>query len=141
VAETPYLEVFGHEEVRTRLTRAVERGLLPQSLLLYGPRGVGKQRLALWIAAALNCSNGPPRPCGGCRSCRLVGRLEHPDVHWFFPMTRPKGSTSPDRLERVLEDQRAEALEERRADPLYVEETAGVTGIYVAVVGVMRKLC
>lgn len=140
MAEAPYLEVFGHEDIRTRLARAVERGSLPQSLLLHGPRGVGKQRLALWVAAALNCSSGPPRPCGKCRSCRLVGRLEHPDVHWFFPLTRPKGSSSPERLESKLEDQRAEALQERRADPLYVEDTEGATGIYVAVVGTMRRL-
>ncbi|NIQ52963.1 MAG: DNA polymerase III subunit delta, partial [Gammaproteobacteria bacterium] len=69
--------------------RAIAEGRFPQSLLLYGPRGVGKQRLAIWAAAALDCRGAETPPCGACRSCRLAGRLEHPDIHWFFPLRRP----------------------------------------------------
>ncbi len=140
MADSDYLDVFGHEEIRQRLSRAVEQGRLPQSLLLYGPRGVGKQRLGLWTAAALNCRGASPRPCGTCHSCRLAGRLQHPDIHWFFPMPRPKRATGPDQLRQKLEDQRAAALAERRENRLYLSEEEGPTGIYVGAVHTMRAV-
>jgi DNA polymerase-3 subunit delta' len=138
VADSGYLVVFGHEEIRLRLSRAAEQGRLPQSLLLYGPRGVGKQRLGLWTAAALNCRGPSPRPCGSCHSCRLAGQLQHPDIHWFFPMPRPKRATGPDQLRQKLEDQRAAVLAERRANRLYLSAEEGPTGIYVGAVHTMR---
>lgn len=140
MADAGYLDLFGHDELRRRLARAVERGRLAQSLLLYGPRGVGKQRLALWTAATLNCHGAETRPCGACSSCRLSARLEHPDIHWFFPGPRPRRATSPEQLRQKLEDQRADALEQRRANRLYVEEDEGATGIYIGAVHTMRRL-
>ncbi|MGD2155173.1 MAG: DNA polymerase III subunit [Gemmatimonadales bacterium] len=140
MAEPGYLAVFGHEEIRERLARSASLGRLPQSLLLHGPRGVGKQRLALWTAAALNCSAEDDRPCGSCRSCRLSARLEHPDINWFFPLPRPKRASGVQQLRQKLEDLRAAALEERRANPFYLEDEEGATGIYVAAVRTMRRL-
>lgn len=140
MADVEYLQIAGHEAIRQRLARAAEQGRLPQSLLLYGPRGVGKQRLGLWTAAALNCQGAPPRPCGACHSCRLAGGLQHPDIHWFFPLPRPKRASGQDQLRQKLEDQRAAALAERRANPFYLHDDEGPTGIYVGAVHTMRRL-
>ncbi len=140
MAEAGYLDLFGHDELRRRLSRAVERGRLAQSLLLHGPRGVGKQRLALWTAATLNCLGTATPPCGACSNCRLSARLEHPDIHWFFPGPRPRRATSPEQLRQKLEDQRADALEQRRANRLYLEEEEGARGIYIGAVHTMRRL-
>ncbi len=140
MAEAGYLDVFGHEDLQLRLARALERGRLAQSLLFYGPRGVGKQRLALWTAAAINCRGDSARPCGACHACRLCDRLEHPDVHWFFPGPRPRRATSPEQLQQKMEEQRAEALEQRRANRHYLEEEEGATGIYIGAVHTMRRL-
>lgn len=140
MAEPTYLRLQGHDELRDRLATAVLRGRLPRSLLLHGAPGIGKQRLAIWLAAALQCSGEARPPCGRCRACRLVGELEHPDVHWFFPVPRPRRASSPDRLEEKLEDIRAEILEERRRDAAYLEDRESTTGIYVGVVRIMRRL-
>ncbi len=135
-----YLKVFGHGELARRLATAVAAERLPQSLILQGPRGVGKQRLALWTAAALNCSGASERPCGDCQSCRLAARLEHPDIHWFFPLPRPKRVSGADKLEAKLEEARAEALNVRRSNTFYLDEAEEATGIYVGAVGTMRRL-
>ncbi|UCC73301.1 MAG: hypothetical protein JSV86_01670 [Gemmatimonadota bacterium] len=140
MAEPGYLAVFGHEEIRERLARAAVLGRLPQSLLLHGTRGVGKQRLALWTATALVCRSDGERPCGTCRACRLSARLEHPDVNWFFPLPRPKRVSGAQQLREKLEDLRAAALAERRANLRYLDGEEGATGIYVGAVHTMRRL-
>jgi DNA polymerase III delta' subunit len=63
------------------------RGGAPGAVLLVGPVGVGKTTLALDLAAGLLCTDEDPaaRPCGMCRSCRLVASGVHPDVHRLGP--------------------------------------------------------
>ena len=127
--------LVGHGDLRRRLAEAADAGRLPQSLLFHGPEGVGKQRLALWLGRRLLCGRGG---CGECRSCRLADRLEHPDLHWFFPLSRPTGTSSREKLREKLEEARMEALEERRSEPLAVRDPDGATGIYLAAVEEMR---
>src|SRR2546425_7388951 len=77
----PIPPLYGHEGIRNRLVGAIASGRLPQSLLLEGPRGVGKQRLALWLAQALVCEDrdkGKGEGCGACQHCKLVLSLSHP---------------------------------------------------------------
>ena len=80
----------GHRDVRDRLSAAVAASRLPQVLLVTGAQGIGKQRLALWLAELLLCERGGPEPCGECGNCRRVQGLVHPDVHWLVPIPRPK---------------------------------------------------
>ena len=113
--------VYGHGEVRRTLAAAYRAGNLPQSLLIHGPAGVGKERLALWLAQMLVCETPAEdgAACGRCQSCRMVERLEHPDVHWFFPLPRPDAAT-PEKLRDKLEEARGAELAARRADPFHV---------------------
>src|SRR5207247_2012299 len=82
----PIPPLYAHEGIRHRLVGAIASGRLPQALLFEGPTGVGKQRLALWLAQALMCDAGLGEGCGKCQHCRLVLTLSHPDVHWFVPL-------------------------------------------------------
>lgn len=132
-------ELCGHAELLDRFRVAGAGGRLPQSLLLHGPDGVGKQRLAVWIGALVLCHRDPAeRPCGDCQSCRMVARLQHPDLHWFFPLPRPKGSHTPTKLRQLLEEAREEELALRREDPLAVSEIDASGSIYLAMVDELR---
>jgi DNA polymerase-3 subunit delta' len=86
---------------------------LPQVILITGPAGVGKQRLALWLAQLVLCERSTDEPCGQCRSCHLVQNLSHADLHWFVPMARPKAS-DPDKQVEEAAEQLADLIEERR---------------------------
>jgi DNA polymerase-3 subunit delta' len=59
----------------------------PQALLLVGPGSVGKTTLALDLAAGILCHAEDPgdRPCGSCRSCRLIDAGAHQDLHRLAP--------------------------------------------------------
>lgn len=110
--------LIGHSDARRRLGQALAAGRLPQVLLVTGPVGVGKQRLALWLAQLVLCEQPDGEPCGRCRACRLVEELAHPDLHWFVPILRPK-ATDPDKQVAEAAEILAEAMEERRKQPLY----------------------
>jgi DNA polymerase-3 subunit delta' len=129
----PIVPLYGHEILRARLIGGVARGGLPASLLLHGPRGVGKQRLALWIAQALICSSpgDQSEPCGRCQGCRYALGLAHPDVHWFFP--RPRLKDSDPTTAEVLADY-ADGINERLKSSGLYAPPSGTEGIYVATV-------
>ncbi|MGH7650372.1 MAG: hypothetical protein ACREMS_00875 [Gemmatimonadaceae bacterium] len=126
----PIVDLYGHEPLRQRLSASAVAGTLPASILLQGPRGVGKQRLAIWLAELVLCTKENP-PCGTCISCRYVRELTHPDLHWVFPRPRLKDA-DPD-LEQVRDDY-AEAIAERVGNFGLYAAPSGSEGIYVATV-------
>lgn len=126
----PLLPLHGHAALRQRLGDAIARDALPGSLLLHGPRGVGKQRLALWLAQRLLCTGPEPRPCGSCQSCRYAVTGGHPDIHWYFPRPRLKDSDASH--EDVRDDYR-EAIGERAKTGAY-PPPAPTDALYVATV-------
>jgi len=128
------VDLYGHKDLRERLLKSLAASTLPASILFHGPRGTGKQRLALWLAQALLCTNENP-PCCSCQSCSYLGSLTHPDLHWVFPRPRLKDA---DNLEDIRDDY-AEAIAERaKAAGLY-PPPSGSEGIFVATVRTLVK--
>jgi DNA polymerase III subunit delta' len=117
----PIPPLYGHEGIRNRLVGAIASGRLPQALLFEGPQGVGKQRLALWLAQALVCENpSAAGGCGTCQGCRLVLSLSHPDVHWFVPLEPSRsGSADADKQVDLVREALGEEMAERREHPLW----------------------
>ena len=131
--------VVGHQDVLRVLPQAHARGSLPSTLLRHGPKGVGKQRVALWLARLLVCeAPAADGPCQSCASCRMALGVEHPDLHWYFPIARPKG-VSGERLVGALEDARTKGLAERRAEPLRASYDNELRGLYLGVVRNIRS--
>jgi len=131
---------WGHRPLLHALARARQRESLPGALLIHGARGVGKQHLALWLGRLLLCrAPGPEGPCESCSSCHLAGKVEHPDLHWYFPLPRPKGASTPEKLARALEDARAEALKELRLHPLKPLRAEGPRSLYLAAARNLRR--
>jgi DNA polymerase-3 subunit delta' len=121
--------LYGHDALRQRLLEKVRAGTLPQSLLLHGPPGVGKQRLALWLGQLLLCRTGAP--CGSCQHCRYALALVHPDLTWIFPRPRPRDS---DRDADDVKEDLAEATSARAASHGLYAPPPGSDGIFVATI-------
>jgi DNA polymerase-3 subunit delta' len=91
---------------------------MPQVLLFEGAEGIGRQRVALWLAQLLFCERKDPEPCGTCRPCRLVKELGHADLHWIVPVLRPKATDVDKQVDEAAE-LIGEIIAERRKNPLY----------------------
>jgi DNA polymerase-3 subunit delta' len=74
------------DAVARTLGAMLRSGRLPSTLMFTGPDGAGKELMAVWLAARLNCTD-TENPCGGaCASCAKLRHLEHPDVHLIHPV-------------------------------------------------------
>lgn len=131
----PIVDIYGHQKLRQRLAKSIVSGKLPGSILFHGPRGAGKQRLALWLAQTLLCDRDNP-PCGACQSCRYFVELAHPDLHWIFPRPRLKDS-DPD-LDEVRDDY-ADAIKARKEDSGLYAAPSGSEGIFISGVRMLVK--
>lgn len=126
----------GHHAVRSQLADSVATDRLPQVLLMTGPRGVGKQRLALWLGQLLLCERPGVEPCGTCTACAQVLGLVHPDLHWFVPVAPLKGDADK-QMEEAASSLEA-IMAERRVSPLWTAPE-GTTAHYVACARLIQR--
>ena len=82
--------VIGQSAVKERLLEDLRADRVPHALMFTGPAGSGKLALAVGFAQALLCQHPGEdgRPCGECSSCKMAAKLEHPDLHFTFPIVR-----------------------------------------------------
>ncbi len=80
--------MFPQKLMFDRLTARFVENSLPASLLLTGPRGVGKWSVAFELARRITCAQpGSTHGCGVCASCRQLDQFAHPDVQFLFPLS------------------------------------------------------
>ena len=82
-----FREIIGQEEVKQKLRLAVREGRVPHAQLFTGMSGIGKLQLALAYAQYLNCPHRTDEDsCGTCPTCMQYQHLQHPDLHFVFPL-------------------------------------------------------
>jgi DNA polymerase III subunit delta' len=74
--------VYGHDWAVEHLRKGLANRRNRHAYLITGPESVGKDTLARAFAQTLNCTHEDEtvRPCGECRSCKLIGSGNHPDL-------------------------------------------------------------
>ena len=96
-----FRDIIGQEEVKRQLRASVREGRIPHAQLFTGISGIGKLQLALAYAQYLNCPNRTEEDsCGVCPTCLQHQHLQHPDLHFAFPIVKTDaGDTCNDFLE------------------------------------------
>ncbi len=72
--------IIGHEWALEHLERSMQQDQLSHAYLFAGPPEIGKARLALRLAQALNCEGQQGVPCLQCKACQRIERRNYPDV-------------------------------------------------------------
>ena len=84
-----FCEIIGQDEIKKLLRQAVRDGRIAHAQLFTGISGVGKLGLALAYAQYIACPNKTNEDsCGVCPSCLQYQKLQHPDLHFAFPIVK-----------------------------------------------------
>lgn len=82
-----FKDIIGQEAIKHQLRSSVQEGRIPHAQLFTGISGIGKLQLALAYAQYLNCPNRTAEDsCGVCPTCLQYQHLQHPDLHFVFPI-------------------------------------------------------
>lgn len=89
-----FKDIIGQEAVKNRLRAAAQEGRVPHAMLFTGQAGVGKLPMAIAFAQYLACPNRTAEDsCGHCPTCLQYQKLQHPDIHFAYPIVKPEGKT------------------------------------------------
>jgi DNA polymerase-3 subunit delta' len=100
-------DIVGAEQTVSTLRRMVSADQVPHALLLSGPSQVGKARLAMELACALNCQGD------GCRQCARIRAGKHADVEIVAPgglTLNPSTDSTNDRVISIGQIRRIQML-------------------------------
>jgi DNA polymerase-3 subunit delta' len=86
----PLSEIVGHQQQLETLRQSLARNRLHHAWLFVGPEGVGKRKVALSLAMAVQCSERIGDFCGSCIHCTQVRNGHHPDIRLLEPLPGKK---------------------------------------------------
>ncbi len=84
-----FKDVVGQDELKAHLIQEVNQGKISHAQMFLGNAGFGGLPLAMAFVQYLFCENKQPKDsCGECNSCRKVRDMQHPDLHFSFPVVQ-----------------------------------------------------
>lgn len=84
-----FSDVIGHTALKEHLARSVDSGRISHAQLFTGISGAGTLPLAIAYAQYIHCHNRQNGDsCGLCPACQQIEALEHPDLHFVYPVNK-----------------------------------------------------
>ena len=84
-----FRDIIGQDEVKRQLRLSVNEGRIAHAQLFAGMEGIGKLQLAIAYAQYINCPyRTEDDSCGVCPTCLQFQQLQHPDLHFVFPIVK-----------------------------------------------------
>lgn len=82
-----FKDIIGREELKEHLRHTVQNKRISHAQMFLAKEGNGGIPLAIAYARYILCENKTEDDsCGSCRNCIRMDKLEHPDVHFSFPV-------------------------------------------------------
>lgn len=84
-----FKDIIGQEEIKQHLIQSAREGRIPHAQLFTGVEGNGKLALAVAYCQYIACEHPKEHDsCGECPSCLKFKQLQHPDLHFVYPIVR-----------------------------------------------------
>ncbi len=84
-----FKDVIGQKELKSHLIKEILDDKVSHAQLFLGNSGYGSLPMALAFVQYLFCENKQETDsCGVCPSCRKTMELQHPDLHFSFPVVQ-----------------------------------------------------
>lgn len=82
-----FSQVIGQQDLKQKIIYLINEGKLPHAINLLGNEGTGNLAMALAMTQYLHCKQKTEiDSCGTCSSCVKMKKMQHPDVHFSFPV-------------------------------------------------------
>ena len=102
-----FKSILGQSQPKKILTNALQNSSIAHAYLFYGQESIGKKKLAIALAKALNYKGPDPLDsCDECESCLKIERGVHPDFFFIEPTNTPKSRELAIRIETVRDLQK-----------------------------------
>jgi DNA polymerase III subunit delta' len=103
-----FKSVLGQFQPKKILTNALQNSSVAHAYLFYGQESIGKKKLAIALAKALNCNGTVPLDaCDECESCLKIERRVHPDFFYIEPVkSTPTSREAAIKIEAIRELQK-----------------------------------
>lgn len=103
-----FSEVVGQESLKKQLISDYQNNKISHAQMFTGEAGYGALPLILAYIQYLFCENkSDTDSCGVCPSCKKISTLQHPDLHFSFPVVQALSKTS----DGLLQNWRAKLTE------------------------------
>lgn len=91
-----FADVIGQEKTKLHLINTIKEKRISHAQLFLGDEGYGTLPLVLAYTQYLMCLNPKEDDaCGECPACRKVAKLQHPDLHFAYPVIPRKSNETP----------------------------------------------
>ncbi|MCF7808261.1 MAG: hypothetical protein K9M49_02580 [Candidatus Marinimicrobia bacterium] len=140
-ASLEHFQIIGQEATIQSWQTLIQSGRFGHAHILSGPSGVGKDALAIYIAASLNCQQEGDGACGVCASCRQLINIEHSALHLVFALPR-RSASQTDPLAGIKDgemDEINKILAKKSAWPYYRIQIEGANDIRIPSIRQLRK--
>lgn len=114
-----FSDIPGQTTVAEKLKANIRTGRIPHAQLFNGAEGSSALPMALAYVQYTLCTDKGEDSCGQCASCRQMKTLQHPDVHFAFPVAKTKDSSDKPTSAEFLDQWRSQIREQPYA--LYID--------------------
>lgn len=95
-----FKNIVGQKPLINDLLSTVKTGKIAHGQLFCGKPGYGSFALAWALSRYMLCENpSDVDACGSCPSCNQVSELQHPDLHFVYPVVQTISKTSKNLLD------------------------------------------
>lgn len=101
-----FADIPGLTELKDKLRSNIQRNKIPHAQLFVGEEGSAALALAIAYAQYAQCKDPSEDSCGACASCKQFHSLQHPDLHFAFPVAKTKSSSDKPTSDEFLNDWR-----------------------------------